>query len=318
MFSQAATEIILEQEAVSVLSALEDAAIRPLIFKGTPLAYSYYPEPFLRPRCDTDMLVLDSQLARTKDVLLQLGYRPGESAARDISAYELAYYRTDASGIGHCIDLHWRLNNSQILARLFSYDELYAASVAVDKLSPAAHMPCPTHALLIGCVHRAAHLKEQYNTGSETISQGNRLIWLYDLHLLSNLLTDADWTQFLELAQRRQVRALCLDALHTTQQRFNTPLPAAVMAALAANGPPELSAHLLRSSRWRSSLADLRALPGWKQRVRLIGEWVFPPSNYMLRKYKTRNKHTLPLLYLRRLAGGIAKATQPTAAKTKK
>jgi hypothetical protein len=42
-------------EIVQVLDALASAGVRPLLLKGTPLAYSHYPNPALRHRSDDEI-----------------------------------------------------------------------------------------------------------------------------------------------------------------------------------------------------------------------------------------------------------------------
>ena len=54
---QAAADMLRERELVAVLAALADAGVATLLLKGAALAYSHYPEPALRTRCDTDVLV---------------------------------------------------------------------------------------------------------------------------------------------------------------------------------------------------------------------------------------------------------------------
>ena len=50
-------EILQRRETVTVLEALTQRGIRPLLMKGAPLAYTHYRSPHLRPRGDTDVLI---------------------------------------------------------------------------------------------------------------------------------------------------------------------------------------------------------------------------------------------------------------------
>src|SRR5216684_3076559 len=47
----------------SVIAAFAAAGLAPLIFKGAALAYLHYPEPWLRPRVDTDLLIREHEQA---------------------------------------------------------------------------------------------------------------------------------------------------------------------------------------------------------------------------------------------------------------
>ena len=50
--------------------------------------------------------------------------------------------------------------------------------------------------------------------------------------------------------------------------------------------------------------ADLRALPGWRSRLRLLREHLFPPAEYMFATSGRSARALLPALYVRRIARG--------------
>jgi hypothetical protein len=62
----------------------------------------------------------------------------------------------------------------------------------------------------------------------------------------------------------------------------------------------EYSAAYLRKSNIRHLLTEFRALPRWRDRITLLGEHLFPPSDYMLEKYAVTCRAWLPWLYLQR------------------
>jgi len=59
--------------------------------------------------------------------------------------------------------------------------------------------------LLLACMHRAAHLGVD---GPE----GNRLIWLYDIHLLASALSPAQWSEFAAHCAAKRMRRISADA----------------------------------------------------------------------------------------------------------
>ena len=54
---EALIEPFRREEVVRVLAALAAAGVPALVFKGTALAYTRYPDPALRPRLDTDLFI---------------------------------------------------------------------------------------------------------------------------------------------------------------------------------------------------------------------------------------------------------------------
>lgn len=303
----AARELLVRQDVVKILQHLAAAEVNVLLLKGTPLAYGLYPQPYLRKRGDTDLLVPAAGRRLSDEVLCQAGYVARESAGGSLASSQASYSRRDGFGVMHVIDLHWRLSNAQVFARSFGFDELLQSAVPIPSLGPAAMTPCAVHALMIACLHRTAHLSFPYFVGGVRYVEANRLVWLYDIHLLAGRLSRDEWSRFVELAAAKGLRAVCLEGLRSAQLHLHTSLPEEVAARLSAPGPQELSDRYLRAGALRRHLIDLRALPGWPDRLRLLGEWAFPPAEHVLRKYRKSSRSLLPWLYLRRAVDGVAR-----------
>lgn len=303
---EAARELVIEAELHRLCAALHAGGVPHLLFKGAPLAYSIYPEPYLRTRCDTDLLVAEHQRDAADALLRSAGYAPDEEAAGgEIASSERMYTRQLPCAVGHVVDLHWRLSNLQAFANALDFETLWADSRRVPRLGPSARMPGLVHALLIACLHRAGHLTPAREVEGFEYATGNRLIWLYDIHLLAQRLDGADWDRFVSEAGARGLRAVCLDGLKTAREHLHVPVPEGVLDALSRPGPRELAAGHLHGGRWRRHLVDLQAVPDWRGRGRLLREWLFPPASYMLRKYGARSRTALPWLYVRRVLGGV-------------
>jgi hypothetical protein len=162
----------------------------------------------------------------------------------------------------------------------------------------------PVHALLIACMHRVAHVTASWGV-DETRHYGDRLIWLYDIHLLASGMSLQELTEFVRLAVERRIKTICSDGLSHSQRCFGTPLPVEVLAALSAAGPPEPSARYLDPGRLRFLMRDIRSLTNVYDRLRLVKEHLFPPAEYMLKKYSVSRRAWLSVLYLRRAVQGI-------------
>ena len=293
---QAALGMLREQELIAVLEALAVAGVEAVLLKGTPLAYSHYTEPAARPRCDTDLLVSPAQRDAAARALEAIGYRRANAVSGELISYQDCFDRMTGN-VAHVVDLHWRINNSQLFAQALSFDAAHAQAVAVSQLGELARALCPSHAMLLACMHRAAHL---HADGGD----GNRLIWLYDIHLLASGFSAEEWQQCAELCAATRMRSITLDAFAATQQALGTTLPAAVIAQLAAPGSAEPSAAYLDASRWRLLLTDLRALGTWRQRATLLRESCLPPAEYVMARYHARSRWLLPWWYARRALGG--------------
>jgi hypothetical protein len=296
--AEAMLEEVEVRELNRVVAGLESRGIIPLVLKGAALAHSHYPESWLRPRLDSDLLIPGSSRDLAIDVLSTLGYRRPPFITGELVMYQMPFERAGATGQTHAVDLHWRMANPQVLGSLPDYEELSTRAVTIRVRGQSMRTPCPVDALLLACVHRAAH----HDSSDE-------LLWLYDIHLLALRFEPEEWEDFVRLASRCQVRALCVAGLRAARRCFFTAIPANVLTGLIDRSlPAERSAIFLRRdlTRWERLLADLQAL-SYVKRVRLLTEHVLPPAPYIQQKYGNSARIARPWLYLRRLTDGLAR-----------
>lgn len=300
--SRAAVDLIQGQEIVTVLTALARSGVSPLLMKGLPLAYTHYRSPDLRPRGDADMLIRRAEREAASGVLAELGYERLNTMRGELVSSQSSWNKLDGYGVTHSIDLHWRINNCQIFAEAASYDELLIGSVAIQVLGGRALGP--VHALLLACMHRVAHVTAAWSV-NDSRHYGDRLIWLYDIHLVASRMSSTELTEFVRLAVERRLKTICIDGLRQSQRCFATPLPDEVLGALLAAGPAEPSARYLEPGRLRFLVRDVRSLSRVYDRLRLVKEHLFPPAEYMRKKYSVSGHAWLSILYLRRAIQGI-------------
>jgi len=301
------SERALRPEITRVLDALAADGVQPLVLKGGALAHSHYPEPALRPRSDTDLLVPPEQRAQAGRTLQRLGYACAPGGSGEMVFSQALWSRKDGRGAVHFIDLHWRLNNAHVLARALTYPELATRSVALPALGAAARALAPVDALLVACLHRAGHAFETVQVAGATRRASDRLVWLLDIHLLAGRMSDSQFDAFAALASERRVRTLCRDALERARACFGTAIAPAAWQALCADGPAEPSADLLQAGSLRRLAGELQAIDGWRDRLRWLAEMAFPDAAYMRWKYPDAALPWLPLLYLRRACSAVAR-----------
>jgi hypothetical protein len=139
-----------------------------------------------------------------------------------------------------------------------------------------------------------------------------RLIWVYDVHLLASRLSADDFDRFAELARVKGWAAIAAQQLERAHLRFGTCVPERVTTRLAEAADEPSASYLRAGRRWHHELtSNLRGLGSWQDRWRLLGEVVFPSPRYMLESYGITPgplaRLVVPPLYLVRVASGIAK-----------
>lgn len=303
-------ELSHQQAVTRMLAVLAAVGVRPVLFKGTALAYSLYPSPVWRTRGDTDLIVSPDVRTRVDAALEAEGFVRDVGVSGELVSYQACYSWEAQGGGTHTLDLHWRVNNSELLARLFTHEELLREAHGVSRLGPHALMASPVHAMLLACMHRATHKQNPIYVDGVAHYGGDRLIWLYDIHLLSGVFTTAQWDEFLRLADDKGLRGVCLEGMEQARARFHTAYPARVLGALSRAGAAEPATTYLGGSRARQQWMDFCAIDGKHNKIRFLRESVFPAASYMRHKYADARPDWLPWLYLRRGFGGVWKKLQ--------
>jgi len=299
----AAIDLLREAELRQLVTELSTSSISALLMKGAQLAYSHYPRPDLRPRLDTDLLIPEHATAATGAVLARLGYGPaGHVSGRFVMSQE-SYVKRRGTQPLHTVDVHWKIANPQVFLGVLSYEDLISSSVPVPQLGASARGLSDVHALLVACVHRVAHHFDS-----------DRLIWLYDIHLIASRLGHAQWTAFSALAVERRVATVCRRSLARAIEAFGADVPSTVLTVLtdASARDAEPTARYLASPsaglrQVDVLVGDLRALRSWGHRWQLIKEHVFPPARYMRDVYAPSSRAPLSVLYARRAVLGARK-----------
>ena len=297
-------EALRRRELVAALSALAGAGVRPILLKGTPLAYTIYEEPRLRRRSDTDLLIRRSEREAVQRVMRASGYAVTNLSDGEFLFHQFELAKDDALGVSHALDFHWKISAESVFADLLGYEELAAASVALPTLGPDARGAGPVHALLLACIHPVMHHRNW-----------ERLLWLYDIHLLASRLSPEALDAFAALAVHRRVAAICAHEMERARARLGTRVSDRVLASLAAGkARSEPSAAYLEPGRgWSEELrSSLRGLPRWRDRLGLLREVAFPAPAYMRRAYgldgvAAAGALLLPALYVHRALHGLWK-----------
>src|SRR3984893_2363738 len=295
---QAAMELAQRVELRRLVVAIRTRGLDMLLMKGASLAYDVYPDPAWRVRSDVDLLIRAADRARVRAWPEQLGFRSEPEVSGRFATYQFHCARIDGHGVRHLCDVHWKIANPQRFADAIPFDELAQAAVPIPALGPDARGLGRAHALWLACVHQVAH---HYNR--------DMLVWAYDVHLLAETLDAADVARFLALADRTGVRRICLRALLLARTRFGTTIPPTALTTLGAAPAKEPSCVFLDPGvrPFDVLLDDLRVLRGWRARLTLLKEHLFPDPCDIGRTYARGSRALLVWLYGRRIVAGAAK-----------
>ena len=292
-------DLIRERTLRDLLDQFAAAGVGALLLKGAGLAYTLYPSAHLRPRADLDVMIARASLASAERTLAARGWTRAAEPDAELVTAQRHYVLARPAAFDEQLDLHWKIANPQIFGDAVTFEELLSRAVPVTALGPHARTPSTPDALFIACLHRVAHHDDAVD-----------LLWLWDIHLLASRLSAEERARFLGLARRASMRAVSARGLELACARFRTPGAADLIAALQqpAGERPEPSATFLGGlSQVEVLRADLSALGGWRARLTLLGEHLFPPGVYVRSAYPRCPAALLPLAYVHRIVRGAPK-----------
>lgn len=290
----AAMESLRLADLRSLLAVFADRGIRVVIIKGTGLAYDLYDAPELRPRGDTDLLIAEPDVDAMRRLMHGRGYESRLTSGDTLAVRQQSFVRA-----GHVYDVHWDVSNSPVVRGALPFEELLRRAITVPGIAPGALAPSHADALLLACIHRVAHHHDN-----------ERLIWLYDIHLLREAMAPDEHARFWRLAAERRVAAICERSIDLADGWFamSPHDRAADWLTDDERTRAEPSAAFLDRNRRHASVlrGDLKAL-GWRSRMRRLRELALPPVAFMRQSFPSAPAVALPALYFWRGARGVVR-----------
>lgn len=270
--------LLREGDCRRVLDSLAGAGIRPLVLKGTALAYWLYESAYLRDSADIDLLFASrAEVEQAAATVQPLGFdllwrhEPG-----DLVAQQLVCARPTADGSSIYLDLHWRLCNAPILDGRLRVNELRRDAIDLPRLAAGARGLSPAHAFVHACMHRLS---------DQQFGAGDRLKWLYDLHLISSGFDRRQWQTVCDLVIERGLAGTCRDGLDASVALFDTAFPADIRSQWVAAEARE-RIDVRRINGWLyAQWINCSALPTWRLRLRWLRQRLLPDADYLRDRY---------------------------------
>ena len=274
-----------------LIGRLSELGIPCILLKGEALAASMYGQPGVRTRSDIDLFIRIQDILVVRQTMLELGYR---IASPVYKSHQFTVVRPGDESLNIRFDIHWRMLNAPRFARVLSFEEAYRGSLVHPGVSPARILD-QQDALMLACLHRFGNERHDRD----------RLIWLYDIHLLVSAMSTNDLTVFAAKAVQDNIQESCSDALEKSRQCFATDVPNGVLSTLRLPARPESFKAYFSYSQLALLIDDIWLLPGVRSRFEFLREFLIPPADYLLNRYGKEGWYWIPALYFRYLFGGL-------------
>jgi hypothetical protein len=286
-----------------VLSALGDAGIKPLLLKGTGVAYRCYEPPALRLRGDTDVLVPRERFESALDVLVSIGGVAQQMPAGPVEGCARHVVFESTNGSVHEFDIHFGLSGHPALRQIMEYEDLAYRAVALPSIASDAWTCSDVDALLITAMHRLKHRQAAYYVQGIRFLSSDRLIWFADLDRLCAMLTEEDWRVLCNRALENGLVGALLSGLEAINGLLSTSMPHGILVRLGSEDPG-CASRFLEASVLGQFARDFRALPRVGDRIEFVRKIAFPPSDHMHQTFAHVRPRWLPWLYFYRAGRG--------------
>ena len=211
------------RELLRILHTLETSKIAVVPFKGPVLAASVYKNFALREFGDLDILVRRQDVAKARELLTSLGYRPQYELSRAQEAAFLKYEReyTFVRDSGDIVELHWEL-----APRVFSFslntDHIWERLMQVSLGGETVPAFSPEDLLLFLCTHASGHL-------------WTRLAWICDVAEVINAYEGMDWERLLASARATGSERILFLGLLLASELLGANLPKNILNKVRAD-----------------------------------------------------------------------------------
>jgi len=210
---------LLFHAAARVMRTLKEAGIPVLVLKGAALANAHYADPGLRPMNDFDFMVHFADAPQAFELMKQNGWTYAETVPLSQLIW-CSHAGKWTNGSGQQIDLHWHLLPD---GRLPGVDDgVWERAVKIRVGGQTFKAMSPTDLLWHVCAHGGI--------GDEIAP----IRWVADAWTILRNNPPPDWDLVVAEAQRRHLTLGTGTALGYLQREFGAPVPAEVLASLAA------------------------------------------------------------------------------------
>ena len=296
-----ALHAMLERAQQQIDQVLKHTGISVIWLKGIVFAGTIYPEPYLRPMSDLDVLIPEQDSQAAIQALEKVGYYVIDDSGHLIGENDplkekTSHHYTLTGGVGSSVhlELHYNMLGSGASFLPKTQLEWFRKQVKTYSFDRKE---------IIGLTPEAALL---YAVGHALIQHGMvefYLLWFLDMHLLVRQY-ELDWGIVVDQAVSLKWTYAVEYALTICNYLFHTPVPKEVFADLRTLRPDKEDPEIVirageNGIRWEKVQRRLLNL-SLKEALPIAWRIAFPPPEYVRLHYKVPPDSPLAPWYLHR------------------
>lgn len=289
------------------LKRADRQGVPTVVLKGLAISINVYGDAGMRPGGDIDLLVRKDQVQDSIDTLEGMGidaYWPNLMDDRFYARHHLHQQRS-SEDLKTWFEIHWALDHPYTLLTI-DYDALMARTTPGALLGAPVREPTLPDLLLTLVVHLVKHanylpgMQGHPNLGRIILADGLLMYFLDVAEAIKANQQKIDWDRLIETAEETRTESMFASVFQAITVLLEAPIPEEVIRKLSPG-------RVNRLSRWlmglvvRQKLAHYQGIPRhplWRmildpngafilRPVRMFETiaYVFPPSDYLRRKY---------------------------------
>ncbi|WP_426370162.1 nucleotidyltransferase family protein [Pseudocolwellia sp. HL-MZ7] len=292
---------ITDNAAKNFLLALAEAEIKVVVLKGFSLGYQVYKTSYLRPKTDVDILIRNEDKRRISEIFVNLGYSNPRGWEPQAINNQFSMKKMLSKGVSTLFDVHLKISNSKQIENILNYDELLISANSTQLTN--INLINKPYAL----IHAIFHLLHHKSSGDLI-----KLIWHYDLYLITKQLNETELVQLKELIKSKGLSnlvqyTLTLTANYLPTNELQHLIEWCNTSEITKTYQPQYDYLLGRTLGIKGVWLTLCATEGLSNKVAIIQEMVFPPAEEIYIKYGKDSGWPLVMLYIRRIFTGSIK-----------
>jgi len=301
--------VLMYREIAKVLAQVAGSELDCVVVKGPALAYTIYPDPFLRSFNDLDLVVRERDWAAVHRLLAEMGFRPEKDLSQPPPKlvaqgvlYELKYWHAET---GLLVEVHYDdLLNAGLASR--DVEGYWQRAVPVDIDGVSVKVLSLEDQLIHLCAHAHYH-------------GYTRLNWFSDMaFIVREHAAQLDWERLLETVRVEEAQVGVYYSLHYLSQLLGVSVPEGVLGALRPDClrrwlherylPQEKVLSLQPMSRPAFSfyfipllkrlLPDLLVMGRRGDKLRYLLRLLVPPRAWLRHYYRLGDTQTVTIHYL--------------------
>jgi len=294
--------MVLTEHFRQIIRAFNEAEIPVIALKGSVLSEWLYGNINLRQFSDLDLLVPQEKGLAAVEILRKMGY---DSNDFNKSGFFISNFVKEYSGIVHyspmikngvSVEIHIRIH-SEMMVYQVDIQSLWQQAVPMQLHGVHALGFCPEDMLLHLCIHLDKHFR----------SGPFQFTCMYDLVNMLNHKGDVlNWDLFEQKCIQANAGSVTYKYLLLAQKYMNGQLPEAVAKKYTFMLKPKDERNFLGVLRGRSvqnntdlsgMILSLGHLNTFGKRIHYLFDFLFPTTDFMMKRYRLKRKSQLWLYY---------------------